>query len=254
MTPQPPVYPPPPNGFGGSAFPGILSDEEMRERAAAYAQRVYEQQLATYKAQREQALALREEYERQRRAYQEACRQYCEQRRSAGQSVLQVDPDTGEQTVPLPPPPPPFAGMFPQAPAGVPAAERAPTFPQELRTSLPPQTIEENAPAAPTFPQESPFPQEEISDESVPAPDAEAFGETPPPLTPTEKFPQQALPPPRGFPWLSATAIALLAACAAAVGYILCAGDPRFESEREDLVSFFEKLTGGGAGAEASGD
>ncbi|HIV04061.1 MAG TPA: hypothetical protein IAC75_02785, partial [Candidatus Spyradosoma merdigallinarum] len=81
-----------------SAVPELLSDEEIRSRAAAYAQQVYEQQLEAYRRQREQLSAFlraQEEYERQRAAYEQACAAWNAQ--LAGSPAVRVDPDTGEQ-------------------------------------------------------------------------------------------------------------------------------------------------------------
>lgn len=174
-----------------SSTPELLSDEEMRSRAAAYAQKIYEQQLEAYRIQRAQVLAeqqARAEYLRQWQAYQ--------QQFYSPQPAVRVDPDTGAQTFvagqPFFPPPPdvPASQMPPQpfppetpVPApeemqdGVPAPEPAATVPvadeiSEEENLMPPSESGAEPPENP---------EEEIAD--VPAEEPLSVGE----LVPAEE-------------------------------------------------------------------
>lgn len=76
----------------------ILSDEEIQARAAAVAQKVYEQQLAAlrlYRAQLMTAQRAQAEYAEQLKAYEQATRDIYA---SGPGDVVRVDPDTGEQS------------------------------------------------------------------------------------------------------------------------------------------------------------
>ena len=78
----------------------ILSDEEMRNRAAAFAQQIYEQELESLRGQRERAIARQralEEFEQKQAEYAQAYRNYCEQFYGTAAAVT-VDPATGAQT------------------------------------------------------------------------------------------------------------------------------------------------------------
>ena len=78
----------------------ILSDEEMRNRAAAFAQQIYEQELESLRGQRERAIARQralEEFEQKQAEYAQAYRNYCEQFYGTDAAVT-VDPATGAQT------------------------------------------------------------------------------------------------------------------------------------------------------------
>lgn len=121
-----------------SDAPKILSDEEMRSRAAASAQQLYESQLEAYRAQREQLLEVqrvRAEYERCRAAYEDACRAYRESKnRVAASAVVRVDPDTGEQIVA---PANTDSAFVPEETESVPAIEDAPVPAAEAPAPVP---------------------------------------------------------------------------------------------------------------------
>lgn len=207
MTTQPPVYPMPP-AENPSSTPELLSDEEMRSRAAAYAQKIYEQQLEAYRIQRAQVLAeqqARAEYLRQWQAYQ--------QQFYSPQPAVRVDPDTGAQTFVagqpfFPPPSDVPASPMPQQPFppetpvpapeemqdGVPAPEPAATvpvadeiseeenlMPPSKSRAEPPENPEEAAEQEEVSAQENSVPAEEnSSEETVPAVEEEA-GDVPAP-------------------------------------------------------------------------
>lgn len=234
-----------------SAVPGLLSDEEIRSRAAAYAQQVYEQQLEAYRRQREQLSAFiraQEEYERQRTAYEQACAAWNAQ--LAGSPAVRVDPDTGEQV---------FAqenfsaGAFP---ASVPAACAQPGEGVPAK----PAFSEENAAAAPGVPaEENPLTAafagvgEAAQPEAVPdaAPEAaQDFSEEPPPefYSPEEtSLPEASAPPPKSsvpaaapsasadFPLFGVALVIVMTAVLAALGYIVFSDDPRFAGPRENF-------------------
>lgn len=172
MTTQPPVYPMPP-AENPSSTPELLSDEEMRSRAAAYAQKIYEQQLEAYRIQRAQVLAeqqARAEYLRQWQAYQ--------QQFYSPQPAVRVDPDTGAQTF--------VAGQlfFPPLP-DVPASPMPPQQPFPPETPVPaPEEMQEGVPApepAATVPV-----ADEISEEENLMPPSESGAE--PPENPEEEI------------------------------------------------------------------
>ena len=215
-----------------SAVPGLLSDEEIRSRAAAYAQQVYEQQLEAYRRQREQLSAFlraQEEYERQRAAYEQA-----------------VDPDTGEQV---------FAQENFSAdafPASVPAACAQPAEGVPAESAFP----EENAAAAPDVPaEENPltaaFEAERSEAASAAVPEAaQDFSEEPPPefYSPEEpSLPEASAPPPKSsvpaaassasadFPLFGVALVIVMTAVLAALGYIVFSDDPRFAGPRENF-------------------
>ena len=240
-------------GFSPSAE--ILSDEEIRSRAAAFAQRIFEQQMESYEAQRAQAIAMmraQEEYARQKAAYEEACREYYERQ---GQVAVRVDAETGEEI---------YSGLQNQfaetaesAPdATVPAA----AFPAEEPDSA---YFDETAQSP-----ENSVGEEMLSDEDYAAPadyeqgyepasgdayssDAEAYPqgeeEEIPPEIPEEASevpaaapePQPAVPAPAGdaFPWFAVAVSIFCVSVLAAVGYILFSGDPRFEHQRKHFLA-----------------
>lgn len=233
-------------------MPGLLSDEEIRSRAAAYAQQVYEQQLEAYRRQREQLSAFlraQEEYERQRAAYEQACAAWNAQ--LAGSPAVRVDPDTGEQV---------FAQENFSAdafPASVPAACAQPAEGVPAESAFP----EENAAAAPGVPaEENPLTAafvgvgEAAQPEAVPAdaaPEAaQDFSEEPPPefYSPEEtSSPEASAPPPKSsvpaatpsasadFPLFSVAIVIVMTALLAALGYIVFSDDPRFAGPRENF-------------------
>ena len=235
-----------------SAVPELLSDEEIRSRAAAYAQQVYEQQLEAYRRQREQLSAFlraQEEYERQRAAYEQACAAWNAQ--LAGSPAVRVDPDTGEQV---------FAQENFSAdafPASVPAACAQPAEGVPAESAFP----EENAAAAPGVPaEENPLTAafaaggEAAQPEAVPAdaaPEAaQDFSEDPPPeFYPSEETssPEASAPPPKSsvpvatpsasadFPLFSVAIVIVMTALLAVLGYIVFSDDPRFAGPRENF-------------------
>ncbi len=235
-----------------SAVPELLSDEEIRSRAAAYAQQVYEQQLEAYRRQREQLSAFlraQEEYERQRAAYEQACAAWNAQ--LAGSPAVRVDPDTGEQV---------FAQENFSAdafPASVPAACAQPAEGVPAESAFP----EENAAAAPGVPaEENPLtaafaaggeaaqPEAVLADAAPEA--AQDFSEDPPPeFYSSEEIssPEASAPPPRSsvpvatpsasadFPLFSVAIVIVMTALLAALGYIVFSDDPRFAGPRENF-------------------
>ena len=235
-----------------SAVPGLLSDEEIRSRAAAYAQQVYEQQLEAYRRQREQLSAFlraQEEYERQRAAYEQACAAWNAQ--LAGSPAVRVDPDTGEQV---------FAQENFSAdafPASVPAACAQPAEGVPAESAFP----EENAAAAPGVPaEENPLtaafaaggeaaqPEAVLADAAPEA--AQDFSEDPPPeFYPSEETssPEASAPPPKSsvpvatpsasadFPLFSVAIVIVMTALLAVLGYIVFSDDPRFAGPRENF-------------------
>lgn len=240
-------------------MPGLLSDEEIRSRAAAYAQQVYEQQLEAYRRQREQLSAFiraQEEYERQRTAYEQACAAWNAQ--LAGSPAVRVDPDTGEQV---------FAqenfsaGAFP---ASVPAACAQPGEGVPAK----PAFSEENTAAAADVPaEENPltaaFEAERSEAASAAVPEAaQDFSEEPPPefYSPEEtSLPEASAPPPKSsvpaaassasadFPLFGVALVIVMTAVLAALGYIVFSDDPRFAGPRENfrLLVGWEKENAG---------
>lgn len=194
--------------------PEILSDEEMRSRAAASAQQLYESRLEAYRLQREQLLEVqrvRAEYERCRAAYEEACRVYRESKNLAASAVVRVDPDTGAQTaVPTEP-----------APAAVPANFENENVPEENFPDVP-----EFADEAPSAPAEAPasVPENEEKVADVPAPAEKKV---------SPKRAERRPVRPSRFPIISVLIVIFFAAEFSALGYIAFSGDPRFEELRE---------------------
>lgn len=240
-------------------MPGLLSDEEIRSRAAAYAQQVYEQQLEAYRRQREQLSAFiraQEEYERQRTAYEQACAAWNAQ--LAGSPAVRVDPDTGEQV---------FAQENFSAeafPASVPAACAQPGEGVPAK----PAFSEENAAAAADVPaEENPltaaFEAERSEAASAAVPEAaQDFSEEPPPefYSPEEtSLPEASAPPPKSsvpaaapsasadFPLFGVALVIVMTAVLAALGYIVFSDDPRFAGPRENfrLLVGWEKENAG---------
>ena len=245
-------------------MPELLSDEEIRSRAAAYAQQVYEQQLEAYRRQREQLSAFlraQEEYERQRAAYAQACAAWNAQ--LAGSPAVRVDPDTGEQV---------FAQENFSAdafPASVPAACAQPAEGVPAESAFP----EENAAAAPGVPaEENPLtaafaaggeaaqPEAVLADAAPEA--AQDFSEDPPPefYSPEEtSLPEASAPPPKSsvpaaassasadFPLFGVALVIVMTAVLAALGYIVFSDDPRFAGPRENfrLLVGWEKENAG---------
>lgn len=198
--------------------PKILSDEEMRSRAAASAQQLYESQLEAYRAQREQLLEVqrvRAEYERCRAAYEDACRAYRESKnRVAASAVVRVDPDTGEQIV---------------APANTDSA----FVPEEFESVPAPENSAENF-----APENVPVPAEET--ESVPAIE-EAPAPVPADAPVSPKRASQRVRAAR-FPLVAVIILVFFAAEFSAFGYIMFSGDPRFDGLRERVRSMVSSI------------
>ncbi len=196
--------------------PEILSDEEMRSRAAASAQQLYESRLEAYRLQREQLLEVqrvRAEYERCRAAYEEACRVYRESKNLAAtaSAVVRVDPDTGAQT----------AVPTELAPVAVPANFENENVPEENFPDVP--EFADDAPSAPAeAPASVPENEEKVAD--VPA---RAEKKVSPKRA--ERRPAR----PSRFPIISVLIVIFFAAVFSALGYIAFSGDPRFEELRE---------------------
>lgn len=255
MTTQPPVYSMPP-AENPSSMPELLSDEEMRSRAAAYAQKIYEQQLEAYRIQRAQVLAeqqARAEYLRQWQAYQ--------QQFYSPQPAVRVDPDTGAQTFvaeqsfspsppevsasPMPPQPfppetpVPFADEISEEENLMPPLEsgaESPENPEEEIADVPAASVdeenifaEETVPAqndAPAAEEPSGEPDDNDAESAVEAA-SEAKGKTPPPVGPM----------PKKFPAFSLFLLVVCAAALAAGAYILFSDDPRFAQPKKNFFS-----------------
>ncbi len=220
MTPRNPTDP--------AESPEILSDEELRSRAAADAQRLYERQLEAYRAQRAQLLEarrVREEYERRRAAYEEACRAYYEsKKRSSSPAVVRVDPDTGAQVF-----------VSPQ-----PGAENPPPSPTPSEAPVP-------AADASVSPAENASPvgsESEVQPEEA-SETRSGEGEVQPPEI-YEEVPAEPLP--AKFPLISVLAVIFFAATLSALGYIVFSEDPRFEVPRGRILSL---ILGEGGDAES---
>lgn len=219
---------------------GVLSDEEIRSRAAAYAQRIYEQQLEAYEAQRTQALAMlraREEFIRRQAEYEEACRAYyARQQEEAGAPAVLVDAETGEQVYTQTPEfqekeVNPTVGNAEEPVAQVVLDE----FTEEA--AFPPpetETLAENpdSGSADFFETEietlSPEENFEPSDKSV------VFSEE---TSPEEEEMEAALPKEARFPTFAVLIAIVCVSGLSEIGYILFSGDPRFELQREHFLS-----------------
>jgi len=201
-----------------SAMPeGVLSDEEIQSRAAAFAQRVYEQQIITLRAQRDQLLAAwraQEEYVRQMNAYEQSVDEYFAQQ--GGVPAVQIDSETGEQTYSAPQNSEEEAVLNPES---VPAPE----------TDVP---AEESGIA----------PEAEMSSESVPEQEASLEENST-----EESSPEGNLPAPavsrkkRSVPVLLILLIALCVADVIALAYVMWSGDPRCEIYRDSILSLFDE-------------
>lgn len=244
-----PSMPPKPSETPDS--PELLSEEEMRLRAAAYAQQVYEQQLEAYRAQYAQAVAARQ-------AYEHACMAYQAQR-SQPVPAVRVDPKTGKQIFT-------FreelkkieeerlANEISEPPEDVPASDDAAladadwnddaAAPEQDDSTLPEGDVETSADE----------PAEDIASSEeeggvVPEDSDEGVFEESPEAAEGAELPEggEMLPPAEGveevdakaeeFPVFSVFLLIVCAAVFAAVGYILLSDDPRFEQQRERFFS-----------------
>lgn len=225
---------------GGNGIPAspILSDEEIRARAAAFAQRVYEQQLEVYRAQRERLLAAeraRLEYERQWQAYEQARRDF-EVRQNA-QPAVRIDPATGEQV---------YAksqdaslNEFPEEPVPISddvfvAAEPAFVSEKEFEEE------EESPVFDPDSEEEDESDFDEDGDEEEPSADEEMSEQEETSDVQEAKVKKTTGTRDSGFTPFSMLLIVICAAVLAAIGYILFSDDPRFERQRTEFFSLIK--------------
>lgn len=227
--------------------PEVLSDEEIRSRAAAYAQRIYEQQLEAYEAQRAQAIEamrLREEYARRQAAYEEACRAYYAQAQRETKPVVRIDAETGEAV---------YASnseatrytAFPSAQYGVPA----PSAGDASEGAVPEIYPEPDNPEAETSADEAAgYDAVSPSDDEIPEKELSAEEEGEPPAETDSGVPASVSGPDAGppktvvviesrFPLISVILTILCVAALSAEGYILFSDDPRFERQRNNFFS-----------------
>ena len=223
---------------GFSSPSEILSDEEIRSRAAAYAQRIFEQQMEAYEAQRAQAIAMmraQEEYARQKAAYEEACREYYAQQ---GQVAVRVDAETGEEI---------YSELQNQY------ASSAESFPADRSEEIP-EAMPAEDPSSPEPEPEMPdvygkdpnflysesayaeAPAEEIPEE-IPSEISEDPQGEPAPSPRQEAVAVPVAPAPSPFPWFAVIVSIFCVSVIAAVGYILFSGDPRFEHQRKHFLA-----------------
>lgn len=208
-----------------SSLPEMLSDEEIRSRAAAYAQRIYEQQLEAYEAQRAQVMEMRrlqEEYMRQQAAYEEACRAYYAQHQV--QPAVRIDAETGEQVYAS------YQAESNELPSAEESYAEPELMPDEVNAfaEVVPESDgnseedievseEENPPAEDFFDPETANPADSVNSD-VPAPKL------------------AATVAPR-FPLISVLLVIFCVAALSAEGYILFSDDPRFERQRNNFFS-----------------
>lgn len=234
-------------GFSSSAE--ILSDEEIRSRAAAFAQRIFEQQMEAYEAQRAQAIAMmraQEEYARQKAAYEEACREYYERQ---GQVAVRIDAETGEEI---------YTGLQNQfvetaesesdatVPAdALPSEEPAPGYVDVTESASENSFGEEMLPTEDS-PMSADYDQsyDTVSDDAYSS-EAELYPqggeEEISPEIPEEAPAPAAVPEPvpaeDSFPWFAVAVSIFCVSVLSAVGYILFSGDPRFEHQRKHFLA-----------------
>lgn len=200
---------------------GILSDEEIHARAAAFAQRVYEQQIVALRSQRDQLLAawrVQEEYARQMSAYEQSLENYCGQQNTG--ATVQIDSETGSQTYP----------------------EQESAAGEE--TELSAESVPEQAPVSEEYFTEENF-SEEIPSEEIPFDDGSGDGNDALENSPEEDFQENSdVAPPkkqkRSIPLLLILLILLCVVDVIAVAYIMWAGDPRCEIYRDGILSLFD--------------
>lgn len=239
--------------------PELLSEEEMRLRAAAYAQQIYEQQLEAYRAQYAQAMAAqqaRREYEQQWQAYEHACMAFQAQRSQLIPAV-RVDPKTGEQI---------FTfreelkkiederltNEISDPQEGVPASDDEASSaawntdaaaPDQEDSTLLEGDVEPSSDTPAEFiasseeevgidPEESEKGVFEELPEAAEGAELPEGGETFPPEETAEVYAKA-----EEFPVFSVFLLIVCSAVFAAVGYILLSDDPRFEQQRERFFS-----------------
>ena len=216
-------------------MPEVLSDEEIRARAAAYAQRIYEQQLEAYEAQRAQAMEVRrlqEEYARRQAEYEEACRAYYAQQQV--QPAVRIDAETGEEIYTY------QQNRYDAAQPETPAGEENREVYEEPESAVPAGDFPDGGSSVETESEsydESDVPvaeengfTEEIEPESAPE-------EDPVPAAPAEAKKTVVVPVAPRFPLISVMLIVLCVAALSAEGYILFSDDPRFERQRNNFFS-----------------
>lgn len=216
-------------------MPDVLSDEEIRARAAAYAQRIYEQQLEAYEAQRAQAMEVRrlqEEYARRQAEYEEACRAYYAQQQV--QPAVRIDAETGEEIYAY------QQNRYDAAQTETPSNEENREVYEEPESAVPAEDFPDEVASGETGSdsyEESDVPvagenefAEEIEPESVPE-------EDPVPAAPAEAKKTVVVAVAPRFPLISVMLIVLCVAALSAEGYILFSDDPRFERQRNNFFS-----------------
>ena len=216
-------------------MPDVLSDEEIRARAAAYAQRIYEQQLEAYEAQRAQAMEVRrlqEEYARRQAAYEEACRAYYAQQQV--QPAVRIDAETGEE-------------IYAYQQVGYDAAQPESSVVEETQEVY--EEPEVTVPVEDFSDEVSPDEAEsgKYEEDAVPVAEENEFAEDiVPESAPAEESTPAAPSEPQKtvvvavaprFPLISVMLIVLCVAALSAEGYILFSDDPRFERQRNNFFS-----------------
>ncbi len=216
-------------------MPDVLSDEEIRARAAAYAQRIYEQQLEAYEAQRAQAMEVRrlqEEYARRQAEYEEACRAYYAQQQV--QPAVRIDAETGEEIYAfqqsgneVPQPESPVV----EDPQEVYGEQEAAVSLEDFSDEVAPVEIGSDSydEIDVSVSDENEF-AEEIEPESAPAEDSVS-------AVPEEAKKTVVVAVAPRFPLISVMLIVLCVAALSAEGYILFSDDPRFERQRNNFFS-----------------
>ena len=216
-------------------MPDVLSDEEIRARAAAYAQRIYEQQLEAYEAQRAQAMEVRrlqEEYARRQAEYEEACRAYYAQQQV--QPAVRIDAETGEEIYAY------QQNRYDAAQSETPSNEENREVYEEPESAVPAEDFPDEVASGETGSDsydesDVPVAEEnefigEIEPESVPE-------EDPGPAAPAEAKKTVVVAVAPRFPLISVMLIVLCVAALSAEGYILFSDDPRFERQRNNFFS-----------------
>lgn len=214
---------------------GILSDEEIHARAAAFAQRVYEQQIVALRSQRDQLLAAwraQEEYARQMSAYEQSLENYCGQQNTG--ATVQIDSETGSQTYPE------------QESAAGEEINQCPDVEGGYgeETELSAESVPEQAPVSEEYFTEENF-SEEIPSEEISFDDGSGDGNDALENSQEEDFQENSdVAPPkkqkRSIPLLLILLILLCVVDVIAVAYIMWAGDPRCEIYRDGILSLFD--------------
>lgn len=242
---------PSPQNQPATAPSSILSDEEIRTRAAAFAQQIYEQQLEAYRIQRERLVAAqqaRQEYERQWQAYEQACRDF--QAQQSAQPMLRINPATGEQVYAQPNDDDGAVddeNVAQTAEAQDPGVEEGePVSPEGIEESVDSDVLvaEEDSEACEEQVAEDEFSSEVVASEDDALkeevePESEALepSAASEPAEPSKKMPA---PSGSGFSPVSMLLVVVCVAVLSATGYILFSDDPRFEQQRTRFFSLFQ--------------